>query len=166
MDYLVENKRIIIKIPASNEGRFRFKKRKDNLEFGEIFSTREKNFDEEVYLEWQIGYDITIKDAEEGKKETKLKTKTFIGSNGKEKYPYELSELLYDSVNSNLIALEKIQLLLEEIKTYKNFIDERKIVVEHHSKVVINNMRFEEMSIKLPTLFMIETNDNTQIEVS
>ena len=87
-------------------------------------------------------------------------------ANGKEKYPYELSELLYDGVRAGLIPIDKIQSLLSEIKSYKSFIDHRKIVVEYHSKITINGIAFEEMSIKLPTLFMTETADNTQIEVS
>lgn len=166
MKYKVENKKISIKIPASNEGKFRFKTRKNRLEFGESFSTRTQNFNDSVYLEWQISYDTTVKDAESGKKVTKLQKTSFIGSNGKEKYPYELSELLYDGIKAGLISIDKVQSLLSEIGSYKSFIDDRKIAVEHHSKVIINGIAFEEMSIKLPTLFMIETADNTQIEVS
>lgn len=85
MKYKVENKKISIKIPASNEGKFRFKTRKNRLEFGESFSTRTQNFNDSVYLEWQISYDTTVKDAESGKKVTKLQKTSFIGSNGKEK---------------------------------------------------------------------------------
>ena len=166
MDYNIKDKKIFIKIPATNDGKFRFKTRKNNLEFGEIFSTREKTFNKDAYLEWQIGYDATTKEVKDGKKQSELKKLTFIGANKKEKYPYELSELLYFAAKNGLIPINDLNSLLEEIKNYSNFISDRKISVEHQSKVIINGVHFEETSIKLPTLFMMETADNTQIEVS
>jgi hypothetical protein len=158
--------RILITIPATNDGKFRFKKRNNKLDFGATFSTRECLFNDQTYLEWQIGYDVPIKDVEKGKKETKLTSKSFIGSNGKEKYPYELSEIFFKAMELKLIANREVKDLLNEIKDYKNFVDEKTITVEHNKQLTLNGIKFEETSIKLPTLFMIETMDNTQIEVS
>jgi len=166
MDYTVKENNILLTIPATNDGRFRFKKRKNKLDFGEIFSTRECPFDEQTYLEWQIGYDVPIKDVENGKKETKLTSKHFVGSNKKIKYPYELSEIFYKAMELEFITKKEVENLLSEIKRYKSFIDEKAITVERHSQITINGINFEETSIKLPTLFMIETLDETQIEVS
>ena len=166
MDYSIRDNKIFIKIPATNDGKFRFKTRKHNLEFGEIFSTRKINFNNDAYLEWQIGYDATAKEIKDGAKKTILKQLKFVGANKKEKYPYELSELLYFAAKNGLIPINDLNSLLEEIKNYSNFISDRKISVEHQSKVIINGVHFEETSIKLPTLFMMETADNTQIEVS
>lgn len=166
MEYIVKDKNILLVIPATNAGKFRFKKRKNRLDFGETFSTRECCFDDETYLEWQIGYDIPVKDVEDGKGETKLNKKHFIGSNGKRKYPYELSELLYTAVDLGLITKKDIKDLCDEVKGYKNFVDDKSISVEHHAKLTINGVNFEETSIKLPTLFMVETLDHTQIEIS
>ncbi len=166
MDYNIKDGRISIKIPAANDGKFRFKTRKRNLEFGEIFSTREINFGQNVYLEWQIGYDATAKEIKDGVKNTALKKLKFIGANKKAKYPYELSELLYLAAKNGLIPINNLSALLNEVRSYHNFISDRKISVEHQSKVIINGVHFEETSIKLPTLFMMETADNTQIEVS
>lgn len=166
MDYTIEENNILLTIPATNAGKFRFKKRKNRLDFGEIFSTRECPFDEQTYLEWQIGYDVPIKDVEDGKKETKLTSKHFVGSNGKTKYPYELSEIFYKAMELEFITKKEVKNLLNEIRRYKSFIDEKAITVEHHSQITINGINFEETSIKLPTLFMIETLDETQIEVS
>lgn len=166
MDYTVKENNILLTIPATNDGKFRFKKRKNRLDFGEIFSTRECLFDEQTYLEWQIGYDVPIKDVEDGKKETKLTSKHFVGSNGKTKYPYELSEIFYKAMELEFITKKEVENLLSEIRRYKSFIDEKAITVERHSQITINGINFEETSIKLPTLFMIETLDETQIEVS
>ncbi|MFH1860201.1 MAG: R.Pab1 family restriction endonuclease [bacterium] len=166
MECIIEGKNILLIIPATNAGKFRFKKRKNRLDFGEIFSTRKCPFDEQTYLEWQIGYDVPIKDVEKGKKETKLTSRYFVGSNGKTKYPYELSEMFYNAMELEFITKREVENLLNEIRGYKSFIDEKAITVEHHSQITINGINFEETSIKLPTLFMIETLDETQIEVS
>jgi len=164
--YVVRENDICLIIPATNAGKFRFKKRKNKLDFGETFSTRELPFDDQTYLEWQIGYDVPVKDVEKGKKGTNLTTKYFIGSNGKKKYPYELSEIFYKSMELGFISKEEVQNLLKETCNYKSFIDEKAITVERHSKITINGLNFEETSIKLPTFFMVETVDGTQIEVS
>jgi len=166
MDYAIIENDILLTISAANAGKFRFKKRKNRLDFGETFSTRECHFDDQTYLEWQIGYDVPVKEIEKGKKGTKLTSKHFVGSNGKEKYPYELSEIFFKAMELKLITKNEVKNLLNEIKGYKSFIDEKAITVEHHSRLTINGVHFEETSIKLPTLFMIETLDETQIEVS
>lgn len=166
MVYTIKENNILLTIPATNAGKFRFKKRKNRLDFGEIFSTRECPFDDQTYLEWQIGYDVPIKDVEKGKKGTKLTSKHFVGSNGKEKYPYELSEIFFKAMELKLITKKEVEYLFNGIRDYKSFIDEKAITVEHHSRLTINGINFEEASIKLPTLFMIETLDKTQIEVS
>jgi len=164
--YIIKEKNIQLVIPANNAGKFRFKKRKNRLDFGETFSTREGVFDDQTYLEWQIGYDVPVNDVEKGAKNTKLTSKYFIGSNGKKKYPYELSELFYEAMMLGFISKKEAENLCKEIEVYKNFIDEKAISVEHHAKLTINGINFEETSIKLPTLYMIETLDETQIEVS
>ncbi|MFA5742748.1 MAG: R.Pab1 family restriction endonuclease [Candidatus Paceibacterota bacterium] len=166
MNYITEKTKIVLDIRATNDGKFRFKTRNNNLDFGETFATRGSNFSEKVYLEWQIGYDATVLDVKNGKKQTKLNRLSFIGANKKEKYPYELSELIFEAIKIGLISKNKIEGLLKEIELFSDFIDEKKIEVEHNKKIKINDIQFEETSIKLPTLFMIETADSTQIEIS
>ncbi len=163
----IVNKDIIIIIPAANSGKFRFKKRKDNLDFGETFSTRKLPFDEQTYLEWQIGYDATLNDIKKGEKKTKLKGKSFlfIGANKQKKYPYELSEIFFEAIKIKLLLKEDVENLLNEIGNYKNFIDEKNITIEKLSEFEINGIKFYETSIKLPTLSITNT-DNTQIEIS
>ena len=166
MEYIIKEKNIWLIISANNAGKFRFKKRKNRLDFGETFSTRECVFDDQTYLEWQIGYDVLMNDVEKGTKSTKLTSRHFVGSNGKKKYPYELSEIFYEAMELEFITKEEVENLCKEIVSYRNFIDEKVITVERHSKLTINGINFEETSIKLPTLFMLETLDETQIEVS
>jgi len=166
MDYEVKENNILLTIPAANAGKFRFKKRRNRLDFGETFSTRKGKFDDQTYLEWQIGYDVPINDVEAGKKVTELTSKHFIGSNGKTKYPYELSEIFYKGMELKFISIEEVKKLLEEIENYNSFIDQKVITVEPHSDLILNRINFKETSIKLPTLFMIDTLDETQIEVS
>ena len=166
MEYVIEEENIWLFLPAVNRGKFRFKKRKNRLDFGEIFATKKCSFDDQTYLEWQIGYDVPIKDVAQSAKGTKLTRKHFVGSNGKKKYPYELSEIFYKAMELRSISKKEVENLLKEISCYKSFIDEKSITVEHHSRRTINGINFEEASIKLPTLFMIETLDETQIEIS
>lgn len=166
MKYKTGKDKIIISIPAKSKGRFRFKKRSNNLEFGESFAARSENFTEDVYLEWQISYDTTVSDVKNGKKKTNLTDNTFIGDNGKEKYLYELSELLYEAVKLEIISINDIENLLEEVTDYEEFIDDKKIKVDKLSEIVFNGITFKETAIRLPTLFMIETEDQTQVEIS
>ena len=166
VEYAIKEKCIYLTVAAGNAGKYRFKKRKDRFDFGETFSTRKEQFDEEVYLEWQISYDATVKDVKAGEAKTKLAKKDFIGSNGQRKYPRELSEYFYTAIKIGFITKKDAHELLEEIKGYKKFIDNTEISIERLSKVTINGVNFEETSIKLPTLFMVDTYDKCQIEVS
>lgn len=165
MKYSIKNKEITLNINAANYGKFRFKERQDNIAFGESFSARQSNFNNDVYLEWQIGYDAIVTDVNNGKKNTKLNKIFFIGANGKNKYPYELSELLFEAIKIELIPKNKVKTLLDDIKKYDNFIDERKIKMTETKEIQINSINFKETSISLPALFMIETEDGTQIEI-
>jgi hypothetical protein len=164
-NYTCVNNSIEITFSAANDGKFRFKTRENESSFGKTFATRQKPFNDKVYLEWQIGYDAFIEDVKSGKKQTKLTNATFIGSNGREKYPYELSEMLYESIKCGLLSIKDLDKLNAEILSYNNFFDDKEIVLETYSSVLINGLPFKETAIKLPTLFMPQT-DGTNIEVS
>ena len=164
-NYTCENNSVELTFPAANDGKFRFKTREKSAGFGKTFATRQKAFNENVYLEWQVGYDATVDDVKAGKKQTKLTQTTFIGSGGKEKYLYELSEILYESVKCGLVSLKDLDKLQSEITAYNKFFDEKEILMETYSSVLFNGLPFKETAIKLPTLFMPQT-DNTNIEIS
>lgn len=164
-NYICTNNSIEITFSAANDGKFRFKTREGETSFGKTFATRQKAFNEKVYLEWQVGYDAMVEDVKSGKKFSKLTNTTFIGSNGKEKYLYELSEMLYESIKCGLISLKDLDKLNTEIISYNSFFDGKEIVVETSSSVLLNGIPFKETAIKLPTLFMPQA-DGTVIETS
>ena len=166
MKYQTDKNSIILTFSASNSGKFRFKLRNSNIDFGNTFSTRNNAFDERAYLEWQIGYDAIVSDVEAGRKNTNLTQETFVGDNGKTKYPYELSEILYEAIIIDLVSIKEIDNLLKEINAYDEFIDKKEIIVEEYSSLMLNGISFTETSIKLPTLFLPQSSDGTQIEIS
>lgn len=166
MNCEVKKDHLVLSFEAKNDGKFRFKKRENNLEFGKTFATKKDIFDNNVYLEWQIGYDAEVNKVKKGEKKTSLTDEYFIASNRKKKYLYELSEILYHSMHISLVEHNIVEGLLNEIKQYNTFLDEKKISIEHHSQISIYGIKYHELSIKLPSYFMIETSDNTQIEVS
>jgi hypothetical protein len=164
-NYTCVNNAIELTFSASNNGKFRFKTREKNEIFGKTFATRQNAFHEKVYLEWQVGYDALVDDVKSGKKQTKLTQSTFIGSNGKAKYLFELSEILYESIKCDLISMQEIDKLQTEITAYNKFFDEKEIVVETSSALLFNGVPFRETAIKLPTLLMPQQ-DGTLIEIS
>ncbi len=164
-NYNCTEKSIEISFSAANDGKFRFKTRDENTAFGKTFAARQNKFGEKVYLEWQIGYDALVEDVKSGKKTTELMQEKFIGSTGKEKYPYELSEILYESIKCGLVSREQFDKLSNEILAFKKFIDDKEIEVDKPVNVAMNGVKFNETAIKLPTLFMPQL-DGSQIEIS
>ena len=133
MRFKLENKRLDIYIDLKNNGRFRFKTRKSPNEFGNSFATKTNKINNEVYLEWQIGYDIKVTDTN---KNTILKNLKFTGANGKNKYPYELSELLYSLMTLNLITKKQLIDLVTEIKKYNDFIGNKKYLYVKDGEII------------------------------
>lgn len=161
-----ENRQINLTFEAKNDGKFRFKKRNSPFNFGLCFSTREEEFDTNTYLEWQIGYDALVSQVKKGEKETSVKIE-FTNDKGQKKYPYELSEILYDALRIDLITKDDIKRLISEISAYSDFIDTRPIETStSKDNVNINKYRFIETSTKLPTLFFTEMEDCSQIDIS
>lgn len=165
MNYRAEDKKIIVEIPASNSGKFRLKTRSNNFGFGNSFAARSIVFNENVYLEWQIGYDATETDLRDEKKVTKLTNITFTGYNGKRKHPYELSELVYLAANIGLINTGSLAEIKEEIEGYEEYLSSKAIDVQQHGSMSLNGLTFTETSIRLPTFFLVNS-DGTQVEIS
>ena len=119
MKYEINTNAITVSLPLTSQGKFRCKNRSDIQEFGEGFAPKTTLIKEESYLEWQIGYDTIIGKDE---KDTKLKGANFVfvGANGKSKYPYELSEILYFMCNRGVISQEEIDQLYKKIDNITN----------------------------------------------
>ncbi len=168
-----DKKRIIVSFLPKNDGKFRFKIRENNFSFGDSFATTEKSFNDKVYLEWQIGYDAIVndtkikKDQNKAKKITSLTNFSFKGSNKKEKYLYELSEIIYFLYEDKVITDNLVRDLIKEVEGYKEFINDKAILIDENLKdIKINNFSFKETITSLPTFFYFPKTDGTQIEVS
>ena len=164
MNFEVTNEEIIINLPSKNAGKFRYKKRNKIGEYGKGFATTTENFDDITYLEWQIGYDVIVSDVD--KKPTKLTNMRFVGANGKEKHPYELSELLYYALKENLVSFEEVEETIEKIKACENLFEEDySINLESFRDFSYNNIMFKRGDITLPN-FYYETDQGLFVEVS
>jgi hypothetical protein len=88
-------KTLAIAIPLTKGAdKTRIKKRSFFNEYGVPVSTRSEPFSQNAYVEWQIGYDVIVSDAEKLRRTT-IKDRIFTGANGKDKTLYELSEYVY-----------------------------------------------------------------------
>lgn len=164
MNFETVNDTIVINLPSKNAGKFRYKKRSEIGEYGKGFATATENFDEKTYIEWQIGYDVIVTDVD--KKPTKLTKIKFIGANGKEKHPYELSELLYFALKTDLVSFDDVKKTIEIIKNLENLFEEDyKIKLDSFRTFEYNNLNFQRGDITLPNFFF-ETEQGFFVEVS
>jgi carboxypeptidase C (cathepsin A) len=86
---------IVVSIPLTTQTeKTRIKRRSILNQYGLPVATRSETITQDCYVEWQIGYDVVISEAEKLKMTT-LKQINFMGANGKEKAFYELSEYVY-----------------------------------------------------------------------
>lgn len=123
-----------------------------------------KPYDERIYLEWQVGYDVKARDI--GKKPTKLTHLELVASDGSLKFPYELSELLYEALKLRLISKVEMAKLMCEINSFKNFFeDDFQISVLSLEEYNYNGYSFSHGDILLPSFFFTKSADVT-IEIS
>ncbi len=156
-----KNNSLTIKIPLTSQGKFRCKNRSTSTEYGNGFAPKTTEFTQDAYVEWQIGYDTKISDAD--KKTTSLKEYTFIGANNSEKYLYELSEILWHLCKIGLITLEQINSLYNEILNYGVFLQENfQIQMSTIGPETINNKKTTKSIITLPT-FTFDEGINNEI---
>ena len=164
MIFYFKNNQLIFEIPNKNKGKFRFKERNNQNQFGNSFSTQSRKFNANIYLEWQIGYDAYIGDINKGTKKTSLDKQKFkfIGANQKEKYPYELSEFLYKLIEKDILKDATISNLKKEIQNYNQFLIKPPKIVQKNV-TVINKLKFNSAVTELPTYYY-KNKDETYIE--
>ena len=150
-----ENQKIFIELPlTAQSGKIRVKTRNNLYEYGIPTATRQIPFSQKHYIEWQIGYDIDIKD-ETKLALTSLNQSQFIGYNGKTKALYELSEYLFYFVKLKLISIKEIDELLFFLKNIKNsdFLDASfGILRTHPIERKILDINFYCSEVKYPLL--------------
>ncbi len=145
---------ISVEIPLTlPTGKIRIKERKSYTDFGIPVATKQKPFSENMYVEWQIGYDVEVKSDKLGLSTFRNKDLKFRGFNGKLKTLYELSEYLYYFYRWNIIRKAEIKELMEFINNVpeNNLIENLfRIYKSNPIKRTINGMNFLESEIKYP----------------
>ena len=149
-----KQKEILVRIPlTTTSGKIRIKERNLLNEYGIPVATRQTQFSQKHYVEWQISYDVVHGE----NKETTLTNKTFAGANGKNKALYELSEYLYYFYKWNVIAKN----ILQDIKKFVEDTDDNLLIdVNNNYNILRSNFKetklfgidFLQAEIKYPLL--------------
>ncbi len=162
------NKKVIeISIPLTSiSGKARVKIRHAFSDYGISTATRKIPFSLKHYVEWQIGYDVPIKDKEKFELTTLKDEKYhFLGANNKVKTLYELSEMIYYAKQLGLISLENLENTLKYLEKQKQFIEDNfTITRERFRSHQFGGMDFELSRISYP-LLIHSFNDNQLSEI-
>ncbi len=132
--------RVAVPLTATS-GKIRIKKRTVLNEYGIPVATCQVPFSQSCYVEWQIGYDVPVKDTEKLKLST-LPELRFVGANGKEKSLYELSEYVFYCAKWGFIPRERLCKLAEELSGLK-----REALFDAHPDMAIRRRNFVEKEI-------------------
>lgn len=167
MGYKIIKKKglITVIVDAKNDGKLRFKNRSSIFDFGQSLSATKLPFEENSYLEWQISYDIPVKQVNE---ETLVYFghKTFLSRKNIEKVPFELFEIYKALIESSLIQPSTTDELFNEIQNYNIFLDTERILINPPEDLTINNIRLKKTIINLPSYYFQNNSDGTIIEVT
>lgn len=165
-----KNKNIRVAIPLTQQtGKIRVKNKDIWYGYGHPVATRKQEFNNNFYIEWQIGYDVVVNDKDKLQLST-LPNKRFMGSNGKQKALFELSEYLYYFYSMNIINKDEIKQLLEDIMQ----IDDSKVIenneelsVErsHPVEYKLEQINFQKSIVKYPLLLYKLSSFEIMIEI-
>ncbi|GAA8366063.1 R.Pab1 family restriction endonuclease [Helicobacter pylori] len=162
------NKKVIeVSIPLTSiSGKARVKIRHAFSDYGISTATRKIPFSLKHYVEWQIGYDVPIKDKEKFELTTLKDEKYhFLGANNKVKTLYELSEIIDYAKRLGLISLENLENTLKYLEKQKQFIEDSfTITRERFRSHQFGGMDFELSRISYP-LLIHSFNDNQLSEI-
>ncbi|GAA8678632.1 hypothetical protein Kyoto127A_06580 [Helicobacter pylori] len=159
-----DEKVIGIFIPLTSiSGKVRVKIRHAFSDYSISTATRTIPFSLKYYAEWQIGYDVPIKDKEKFELTTlKDKKYHFLGANNKVKTLYELSEIIYYAKQLDLISLENLENTLKYLEKQKQFIEDNFMITrERFRSHQFGGMDFELSRISYPLL--IHSFDDNQL---
>ncbi|MCQ2641101.1 R.Pab1 family restriction endonuclease [Helicobacter pylori] len=158
---------IEVSIPLTSiSGKARVKIRHAFSDYGISTATRKIPFSLKHYVEWQIGYDVPIKDKEKFELTTLKDEKYhFLGANNKVKTLYELSEMIDCAKQLGLISLENLENTLKYLEKQKQFIEDNfTITRERFRSHQFGGMDFELSRISYP-LLIHSFNDNQLSEI-
>jgi hypothetical protein len=161
-----ENKTITVDVPlTTTSGKTRVKQRNSMFDYGLPFASRTNPFNQNNYIEWQIGYDATVpRNVSNFKKEkfknfvnTTLKENYFTGDNGNKKTLYELSEYLYYFVKWEVISEKTLRELMDFLVNIaeENLLDQHKhcqVKRTHPVSKTINTIDFDALTVEYPQL--------------
>lgn len=158
-----DDKKVIeVSIPLTSiSGKARVKIRHAFSDYGISTATRKIPFSLKHYVEWQIGYDVPIKDKEKLELTTLKDEKYhFLGANNKIKTLYELSEIIDYAKRLGLISLENLENTLKYLEKQKQFIEDNFMITrEKFRSHQFGGMDFELSRISYP-LLIHSFNDN------
>ncbi|GAA8950064.1 hypothetical protein HpSLK91_10430 [Helicobacter pylori] len=158
VDY--DKKVIEVSIPLTSiSGKVRVKIRHAFSDYGISTATRKIPFSLKHYVEWQIGYDVPIKDKEKFEL-TALKDEKyhFLGANNKVKTLYELSEMIYYVKQLGLISLENLENTLKYLEKQKQFIEDNFMITrERFRSHQFGGMHFSILELKTATPLLNRT---------
>ncbi len=159
-----DKKVIEVSIPLTSiSGKVRVKIRHAFSDYGISTATRKIPFSLKHYVEWQIGYDVPIKDKEKFELTTLKDEKYhFLGANNKVKTLYELSEMIYYAKQLGLISLENLENILKYLEKQKQFIEDNFMITRERFRLhQFGGMDFELSRISYPLL--IHSFDDNQL---
>jgi hypothetical protein len=157
LDINKSNKSILIEIPLTQHtGKIRIKERRSYTDFGIPVATRQKAFNPNMYVEWQISYDAELNSGKAHFSTLKNKGNLiFKAYNGKKKVLYELSEYLYYFYKMNIVSIHdliELRNFIESIPNERLIESIYKIYKSNPTRKLINDMEFLESEIKYPHL--------------
>ncbi|EKQ72468.1 R.Pab1 family restriction endonuclease [Helicobacter pylori] len=160
-----DKKAIEVSIPLTSiSGKVRVKIRHAFSDYGISTATRKIPFSLKHYVEWQIGYDVPIKDKEKFELTTLKDEKYhFLGANNRVKTLYELSEIIDYAKRLGLISLENLENTLKYLEKQKQFIEDN-FIRERFRSHQFGGMDFELSRISYP-LLIHSFNDNQLSEI-
>lgn len=167
--FFIKNNKVYINVPVKNKGKFRWKTRKDVNQYGEGFSTNEVPYSNESYIEWQIGYDVPVKNFNKDPfaKPTVLNDLKFTSLRGVEKHPYELSEFLVAMIEAGLVTENDISSLIYDVTNAKTSLEDQfQIKTDFVGDYIADGMSFNQQNITLPTFIYCEKNNTSFVEIS
>nr|WP_274596225.1 R.Pab1 family restriction endonuclease [Helicobacter pylori] len=162
-----DKKAIEVSIPlTSTSGKARVKIRHAFSDYGISTATRKIPFSLKHYVEWQIDYDVPIKDKEKFELTTLKDEKYhFLGANNKVKTLYELGEMIDYAKRLGLISLENLENTLKYLEKQKQFIEDSFMITrERFRSHQFGGMDFELSRISYP-LLIHSFNDNQLSEI-